>query len=77
MNVDSPSPAPDLPKTPMTRAPPAPETDAQKATRADRVKEEGNTAFKAKRFDAAIEFYTKAIGKCATTLFEVHPTSHH
>src|ERR1700734_1983080 len=64
MNVDSPSPAPDPPKkVPATKPPPPPpETDAQKAARADKVKEEGNTAFKARRFEDAIELYTKAIG---------------
>src|ERR1700683_971054 len=64
MNVDSPSPAPDPPKKvpATTPPPPPPETDAQKAARADKVKEEGNTAFKARRFEDAIELYTKAIG---------------
>jgi hypothetical protein len=76
MNVDSPSPPPASPKKPQeTKAPPPPalETDAQKAIRADKVKEQGNTAFKAKKFDNAIELYTKAIGMSyqqnPTTLF--------
>jgi hypothetical protein len=64
MNVDSPSPAPSTSKkTPPPKIPsPPPETDAQNLTRADRVKEQGNTAFKAGKFDLAIEFYSKAIG---------------
>jgi len=65
MNVDSPSPAASTSKkTPPPPSPPSPpETDAQKLARADRVKEQGNTAFKAKRFDEAIEWYTRAIGR--------------
>ncbi|KIM90142.1 hypothetical protein PILCRDRAFT_811871 [Piloderma croceum F 1598] len=62
MNVDSPSPAPSTSKTSPPEIPsPPPETDAQKLTRADRIKEQGNTAFKAMKFDQAIEFYSKAI----------------
>jgi DnaJ homolog subfamily C member 7 len=63
MNVDSPSPAPEpLKRSQETKPRPPPETDAQKAVRADKVKEQGNTAFKAKKFDEAIDLYTKAIG---------------
>lgn len=66
MNVDSPtSPAPesDINSPSLSpNAPPAQETDEQKLARADKVKEQGNTAFKGKRFEDAIELYSKAIG---------------
>ena len=63
MNVDSPSPVPSTSKkAPVPKTSPPPETEAQKAARAEKVKEQGNTAFKARRFDDAIELYTKAIG---------------
>ena len=35
----------------------------RRADSAEKVKEEGNVAFKANKFDDAIEFYTKAFGK--------------
>jgi hypothetical protein len=35
------------------------------ATQAERVKEQGNVAFKAKKYIEAIELYTKAIGAFA------------
>jgi DnaJ family protein C protein 7 len=73
MNIDSPSPAPSTSqKTPPPKTPPPPpETDAQKLTRADKVKEQGNTAFKAGKFDEAIEFYSKAIGTDILNLYSM------
>lgn len=46
------------PPTPTLETPPkAEETDA------DKIKEAGNVAFKARKFDDAIALYTKAIGE--------------
>lgn len=49
MDADPPSPTLETP-------PKAEETDA------DKIKEAGNVAFKARKFDDAIALYTKAIG---------------
>lgn len=63
MNEDSSPPASgSSSKEPEPTAEPEPETDGQRAQRAEKVKEQGNTAFKAKRYGEAIDLYTKAIG---------------
>lgn len=41
---------------------PEPEEEGDILIRAEKVKEQGNVAFKAKRFGDAIDLYTKAIG---------------
>ncbi|KAJ7113663.1 hypothetical protein C8R43DRAFT_1039629 [Mycena crocata] len=46
-------------KTPSP--PPEPEPEEDILIRAEKIKEQGNIAFKAKRFGDAVEFYTKAI----------------
>ncbi len=38
------------------------EEEEEKTKRAERIKEEGNVAFKAKKYAEAIDFYSKAIG---------------
>jgi hypothetical protein len=64
---------PTLPKTP-------PDTGGDAVVEAERIKERGNAAFKAQRYDEAIDFYTKAIGadylvftlQCCRVMFH-HP----
>lgn len=58
MEVDPPSPAAPSPAS-------AVEEDPVKL--AEKVKEDGNTAFKAQRFQEAIELYTRAIGQFSST----------
>jgi DnaJ family protein C protein 7 len=41
---------------------PSPEPEEDPATRAEKVKERGNVAFKAGRYGEAIDLYTQAIG---------------
>jgi DnaJ family protein C protein 7 len=43
---------------------PAEEPQEDDSQKAERIKEEGNVAFKSKRYGEAIDFYTKAIGMC-------------
>lgn len=63
MDVDPPTPTVETPPLSASATPPAvPETDEQKALRAENTKEKGNAAFKAKRYGEAIDLYTKAIG---------------
>ena len=45
----------------------------RKADTAEKVKEEGNMAYKANKFDEAIELYTKAFGKCPRPQIPQHP----
>lgn len=40
--------------------------EEDKTKKADRIKEEGNVSFKAKKYDEAIDLYTKAIGAFLT-----------
>ena len=44
-----------------SKEPEEPETDDQKAQRAEKVKEQGNISFKAKRYGEAIDLYTRAL----------------
>lgn len=63
MNNDSPLPTSASASSSKEPEPTAkPETDDQKAHRAEKVKAQGNTSFKAKRYGEAIDLYTKAIG---------------
>ncbi|KAJ7281964.1 protein prenylyltransferase [Mycena rebaudengoi] len=48
-------------RTPSPSPPPEPEPEEDIRVRAEKVKEQGNEAFKAKRFGDAIDLYTKAI----------------
>ena len=58
---ETPAPQVENPQDPPT--PPPEEVDTAK--QAETVKEEGNVAFKAKKFHDAIESYTRAIGECS------------
>ncbi|KAK7031447.1 hypothetical protein R3P38DRAFT_3393378 [Favolaschia claudopus] len=55
--VVQPTPQPEQPAEPQ----PEPEEVGDILVRAEKVKEEGNVAFKAKRFNDAVDLYTKAI----------------
>lgn len=55
--------APQAEKSPSPPTPPPPE-EVDTAKQAEKVKEEGNVAFKAQKFHDAIESYTRAIGEC-------------
>ena len=44
--------------------------EEDKTKKADRIKEEGNVSFKAKKYDEAIDLYTKAIGAFLTMFFD-------
>ena len=55
----SPNPAQDLP----SQKPSSELEEEDNTARAEKVKELGNTAFKAGRYANAIEYYTKAIGQ--------------
>lgn len=60
MSVDS--PANGIPPTPTSAAPPSPDEEGlEPGVLAERTKEQGNVAFKAKRYGEAINLYTKAI----------------
>jgi DnaJ homolog subfamily C member 7 len=47
--------SPVRPKTP-------PDTGGDPILQAERIKEQGNAAFKAKRYEEAVDLYTKAVG---------------
>lgn len=57
------SPTPEVPSQSASPADEPPEPDG-----AEKVKEEGNAAFKAGRFNDAVEAYTRAIGVCLLTV---------
>ncbi|KAF9809201.1 hypothetical protein IEO21_07501 [Rhodonia placenta] len=63
------SPTPEVPSQPTSPANEPPEPDG-----AEKVKEEGNVAFKAGRFNDAVEAYTRAIGVCLLTMDPTEPT---
>lgn len=50
--------------------PPSPkeETEEEKRARAERTKEQGNVAFKAKRYGEALDLYSTAVGMCDLVL---------
>ncbi|KAJ7746729.1 hypothetical protein DFH07DRAFT_962814 [Mycena maculata] len=52
---------PVIERTPSPQPEPEPEEEGDILVRAEKVKEQGNVAFKAKRFGEAIDLYTKAI----------------
>lgn len=56
------TPAPQAENLPTPPTPPPEEIDTAK--QAEKVKEEGNVAFKAQKFHDAIGSYTRAIGEC-------------
>jgi hypothetical protein len=66
----SPAPPPPPSKTPPELDP---EPEEEPAIRAEKIKEQGNVAFKAKRYADAIDLYTKAIGMQLLLYF--HPTN--
>lgn len=55
------------PVSPVTSDPPTPVEEVDPKKRAEKVKEEGNLAFKGSKFQNAIELYSRAIG--ASPLF--------
>lgn len=67
------SPPPASPSPALANSPsPEPEPEVDPAVRAEKLKEEGNVAFKAGRYGNAIDLYTQAIG-----LYPPHPGLHH
>lgn len=74
---ESPASMPDLEDITMPPAedsstpPVPPPEEVDTAKQAEKVKEEGNAAFKAQKFQAAIESYTRAIGECLVHVLRV------
>ncbi|EGO22521.1 hypothetical protein SERLADRAFT_440542 [Serpula lacrymans var. lacrymans S7.9] len=70
---DGPSSPPPSPLKPAVASPSAPAKPANNTAQAEKRKEEGNVAFKAKRYGEAIDLYTKAIAHVVPDLNPSEP----